>query len=926
MTYKNPGPTLAARPGFHLLKSFIIKKYIMKTSTFIAALALIGASLGASAAEPIPMGDENREIVAGQPYLIQQYKAASGYYTAPKASIIYVDGLSGTGPYSDPEHRTLVSVTGLDNTGSSIKFNAEEGKTYYFYTGLAMDDATFVLYQEGVAEKPLSVNFMQPLVDQLVDFNNYPDMEITFNQDVQILKPEATISFANRLTSATETLDVRATVSGQTLRVPMYNVLRPYMASGAIKTGDKFTVTVPGLSSLTGVPYSEADEAGNLVMTFLCGSLPVTVTKQTIPSNFLSYWPAGAPEGMLYMEFDAPLISDGKTYIELGWGNQEGDGEYYSEIVECKVEGNSLSADFTGKLRTPALMTPAFPNAMYPTMMINVANIRDEYGVPVASPGSGTTGSYSFNPTYTLIERNSVVGDFEPVNGTPLDQVDNVNVYITGLSSFTFDGFLLTYTDKNNNVHTVTVPLSDVEISDATKTDAIYDFALPAEVKASKRVEITLDNVVSLDGYDHRFEVRCVYGGFAVLRSRPANDETIATLAADSEIYIETNLADEYPNMYVEYQVVDTDPENPEPIVKSLSWMNRQDDNSYISIVPQEVKLYVGHDYRIEFSAWTDESVRWSEPETTLGMDYIIVKGETPAYRYSLVTLKAISPAEGTVVNADLKEIKLTFDGPVYLGNYEEKDGEELRTFINVGQGVTMPFAAVTPVDGNESEGHMVSSNWILEVPSDYMAALTSQLEICFTAFDPDGLQLRGNRGYEQNAFYNFAWGTENMYDAVEVKAVGAAELGDVKEFTVFNKDGVNVSYNVPLYDAVVTFNGEQVAKVADVVLPDIDFSETMTTITLVLDKALTENGTYSLYIPKDFFVIGEQTDIKSSLEVTYEFTIKNGSAVETVGSDNVFTVYNLEGMRILDGADEAAVRALPAGLYIINGHKVLLK
>lgn len=36
--------------------------------------------------------------------------------------------------------------------------------------------------------------------------------------------------------------------------------------------------------------------------------------------------------------------------------------------------------------------------------------------------------------------------------------------------------------------------------------------------------------------------------------------------------------------------------------------------------------------------------------------------------------------------------------------------------------------------------------------------------------------------------------------------------------------------------------------------------------------------------------------------------------------------VYNLQSMRVLGGADAARVNALPAGLYIIDGKKVLVK
>lgn len=48
-------------------------------------------------------------------------------------------------------------------------------------------------------------------------------------------------------------------------------------------------------------------------------------------------------------------------------------------------------------------------------------------------------------------------------------------------------------------------------------------------------------------------------------------------------------------------------------------------------------------------------------------------------------------------------------------------------------------------------------------------------------------------------------------------------------------------------------------------------------------------------------------------------------SGVYGVYSDSVVTVYNLQGIRLLECADAEALSTLPAGLYIVNGKKILL-
>lgn len=901
---------------------------IMYKSTFIAAAAFMGATLTAFAADPIVMGNENRIIEAGQTYVIEQYKTASGIYNCPADSKIYLDGAQDFRPYNDADHLDPVSVTSLDNIGNMVWFEGEKDKTYYFYTGFPMNTANFTLYQEGVDEKPLEVYIMEPAQNEAVDFNNYPDMVVTFNQDVKLDDNVAELVFANRLTGAEERVETRASATGQMLRVVMYSTLKPFMESGAIKTGDEFKVVVGGISAVTGVAYANADADGNAVFTYLCGSLPVVTVKQQLPSKFLSYWAPGAPEGIVEFEFDAPLMDDGLTYVYLGWGNAEGEGEYYAEEIVCKIEGNTLSADLTGKLRTPATMTPQFPNAMYNQMALDIKNVRDEHGVPVASPGQGTIGSYSYLLPYELISRTNVISEFTPGNGALLKDVDNINIWMTGLDAIKFEGFLLTVTDNDNKVSTRIIPLSEVKQTPTGTNECEYDFTLPADIKASaKRVEITLAGVESLDGYQHDNEVRCIYGGFAILYSEPSNNEELEMLKADSKIIVEGNLSETYPNLYVMYEVIDTDPENEDPVLKSAAWMDRQEDGSYEATLPMDIKLYAGHDYKIVISAWEDEMTYFNSPEAILGSDFILVKGLTPAYHYSQITLTGTDPSTDEMVDSSLSEVTLHFDGFVSLGNYEESKGE-LKTFINVGQGVTMPLEAVTPFEPMEVDGTVVANQWTLTLPADYMASLSAPLEIDFTAYDQEGVQLRGNKGAEENSFFQLEWKVAGQYAAVEVKAVGGTPLGNVKEFTVYNAEGVSPSWNLPVEDAIVVCDGKTVAHVADIVLPEIPFDEIMSEITLVLDTELYQNTTYTLIIPEGYFVIGEETSVKTSLEVEYEFTITNGvDAVEGIESDdNTFTVYDVAGVKLLDGADADAVRALPAGLYIINGKKHIIR
>lgn len=894
----------------------------------VIATAVVAASIPASVmAEPIVMGDENRVIEAGVEYLIPSFKKSSGIYTSPVASRIYLSGAQDFNPYSSPDHTTesLILTNNLDNTGHEKWFEAEEGQVIYFYAPFAMNDNVFVLYQEGVTDKPLEISLLQPVQNERVDFNNFPAITATFNQNIKLANSSAIISFTDRLSGEKMEIPTRATAGGQTLTVSMYNQLRPYMAAGNITNGDEYTVSVAGLTTTTGAPYAGADPDGNVVFTYLCGALPVTATQQFCPEPFMSYWPEGAPEGIFTMEFDADLMDDGKTFVELGWGNMEGnDGEYYAEQIVCKIDGNKLSADFTGKLRTPATMTPMFPNATYSTMSIKLNNVRDKSGMPVASPGQGTIGSYSFLSNYKLVERSLVITEFTPASGSLLSDAKNVNVWISGLKAIRFDGFTLTITDKENKVSTRTIAMKDVDVIYSDENEGEYEFPMPADVLANaKRVEITLSNVVSVDGYDHDNDVRCIYGGFTVLSSTPRNGESLALLAAGSEISIRNNLSATYPSLYVEYQVEDADPSNGNPVVKAATWMNRADDGSYTATVARDVKLIAGHDYKVVFTAWENETTRNISPEENLGSDYIIIKGLTPAYRYSSLALSTTVPAENDVLTDEVSEIRLYFDGYVSLGKYT---GSDLRTFINLGYGEALPFKEVTPIQPIDAEGTTVATEWVLTLPDNYVASLTGPLDISFTAYDQDGLQLRGNEGEEENACYHLSWQVAGQFATAEIAPVGEFPYSSVSEFTASHEAGINLSWNLPIESAVVMMGDEVVANVSKVDIPEADASEKVTSLTLCLDKTVNVKGKFTLVIPENYFVFGEQTAILTGAAQTIEFEIVEGTGVEAITDATLADVYTATGILLIRNADEDAIRALAPGLYIIGGRKVMIR
>lgn len=864
-----------------------MRKSFSSLSKAVMTLAMLLASVVmAKAADPIPITEVNQVLTAGVTYSYGQYADVFACFNVPATGKLRIDGFQGFGIYEkcttpgnpagySEQRNDFVAV----DPGASIReLQVTEGTTIYFVTTFAMDAGTVTLYMEGVNKTPLEIQYYQPTPGEKVDFNNYSSLQATFNQVVKLTDNNADISFLNRLTNTETVLSSRVTGAGtKIITVPFYSLLKPYIASGAIKPGDEFKVTIKTLVSEEDEPYVNADANGNCVFTFLCGSIPVICTQQYCPDPFVSYWPAGTTEGILKMTFNDDLGVSDKTYASLSWGNQEGEeGQFYYEELPVKIEGNTATVDFTGKLRTPATMTPNYPDSEYSMITIGVIGLVDKYGVPVGS-GSGTIGSYTFAPRYKVLDRATIATEFEPNSGSDLAEASKVNVWISGINSITFDGFKIEATDKNTDaVTTYIVEMKDVTVTPDGSDAAEYDFNMPQEVLANaKTAVVTLNNVVSLDGYDHTNDVRAVYGGFVITYSDPANGTELASLNEGDIISIETNLAEKYPNMYIEYQVIDTNPgEGEDDIIKSSSWLARQEDGSYQSTVYGDYKLMYGKEYHVEFTAWEDEMTKNYTPGQTLGSDFIIIRGLTIPYNYSAIQFTDITPAAESLLAEDCTQLTVTFDGVVSLGRTSGFDPE---TGIVMGMGMGIQaFKEVTPAEEPvEVDGTTYASKWNLVLPDNYLASQKTPMLVSFKAYDEEGRLVKGNEGKDEETYFLYSFDTPGMYQEITVTIPENATR--ISEISVSYPTGIDLSWEY-LYSDVKVLNrmGEEVTYMADFTFeedPENPFA-TITEGKIVLNDPITEEGFYMLHIPRGFFNLGTEFDTAKNVEVNMPFSI----------------------------------------------------
>lgn len=833
------------------------------------------ACAGMASAAAVELG----EITIGQDYTIGDYDSVTGTFTAPSSGTLVQEGVPSISLYTDADYSTELPGTfkGYSNNGRQLThYTVEEGKTYYLYCNFVWAGGIVTWYMDGIVAQPLSIQYMNPEDGETFNFANYEALSLTFNQDVTAGQ-KATISYNGG------SAEVNITVNKNVVTVPVYGTIQPLLKNGTLNPGDPFSVTLKALKNESGAFCTEpaADGEGNVTFNFLCGSLPVKCVNQVLPAKILSYFNPGSTEALLSMTFDGELSIGPNTRLTLGYGNLEGeDGEYYYEeiIPTLSEDKKTLTADLSGKLRTPQTMTPLYASTTYSTMDVRMIAVVDQFGNPVASEGQGTIGSYSWSIPYEEIQKSTIIAEFTPANGSSLTGAENISVYLSPVNTFSFTGFNISYLD-GEETKSVVVAKDQATVSGVTATEANYTFAIPAEVKGKKHVTVTLAGLQSTDGYDHSEDVKATYDAFVIISADPANGSKMATLDKGTVLTIQTNYDALYPDMYIVYEIEDMNPDDPtQAVIKSESWLNRQEDGTYSATVYGNYKLYSGHTYHVNFTAWASENDK-NYREPAIGQTYITWEGATAPYVYSDIELSEMVPAADSTVNKDLTEISLTFTGMVNL--------DPSTTFINLGMGSTQAFASLDAIDSQEANGKTYSNEWKLVLPDGFMKTLTAALDISFKAVDMEGRCVKGNMGSEENTYFYYTFDNEDSYADFDIVADGTEPFTSVASFTASSSRGIGISYLVSDAEVkVYSLDRQEVAHVASTEMGEGELGQKNLSMKLILDTPITEPGAYVLMIPQNYFVIDEEFSAQNSAAKEYTFTIE--SSGEEPGEVNV--------------------------------------
>lgn len=471
-----------------------------------------------------------------------------GTFTAPTSGTLVVT--SNSSSTLEPFHAKLED---MESEGNRIEvnydnyvgerqyhFDVTEGTTYYFFTSFVMDDFTVVLTMDsgaGIVLKKVS-----PLTDKPFSISAGGLVTVQFNRAV-VLDEKAQVIAGEK--------SAEVAVNGQTntysleIKEPLFQ----WLSDSTLKGGDKFIVR------LTNIKAADDDTLiygtdGTADIEFTIADMPISlVSSEHTSGTFKSYYLPGDTTGLVKLHFSGKV---GSAKVSLIYGNNEVEGDYYTETLTPTIEGNTIIVDLSGVQRTPDEMVASGTN--YNNMTIAFDNVKDTLDQLAYSSGQGSLGGFSFTYEELVVVTANVFSDFVPVSGSSLDEVETVEIWIADEKKLQYDGVLFSCTNLNDSTDNQEIVIANFtkEEDPEDATASILTVPVPTELaNGAWNIVVTLNNLKSADGLDHTNDVKAEYhmGSTAIDKVFDDNTTSFTVYNINGILVLTTTHRDEVKNL-----------------------------------------------------------------------------------------------------------------------------------------------------------------------------------------------------------------------------------------------------------------------------------------------------------------------------------------------------------------------------------------
>ncbi|MCC8038944.1 MAG: hypothetical protein LIP02_12575 [Bacteroidales bacterium] len=680
------------------------------------------------------------DITLGEPVETSSF-SYSGTFTLDRVTDVYYDGPNWSWMLVDGQEGTFVSYSGT--YGNICKWTALEagqhsfssqwlGGTFMFYT--VNDDAEITL----LSVNPEAGSVLSPWV------NGSGDVVMRFSESVVYTSAYVKVG---DVTSST--------ISGTTSENIQHavRIKDPYLAlyqNGTLSKegGQAVTLVVEGLQTPAG-KLMNGD--GKLEIAYVSAPYSISLSSYTLGQGtyFKSYYPEGDPEGIFTFVFDGNVCTDEgyAPYFTMGIGNLETDGEYYYEVAEAKVDGNTVTVDLTGKNRRPGIAACGDFSGEY--FAFKLCNVFDTSHYMAISSTESNVGSFPFSLIYQEIPESVVAYEFTPSNGSSLAKATTINLWMSNFSTIqSYDGLLFTY---NDGTAPYLIPASELVNIALEAGEAEFNVNVP-DYARTHPVTVSIANPVSLDGYDKHIYAR--YNQMVITYSSPIKeygtyseiaDNTTITLALNTEPdFLRYSLSDDQGKQYLSGEIYNSV------------------DGYYMFTTNYKVQLESGRTFYLTAIDGTESAS-------------IEFYGNGKEFSYSPVAFVSVDPDPTTgYLSMDSRTITVTYDGMV-------KINEKLSGIV--GEPTSLPFESIEGVDVEDG----YAQSWRLTIAEKYLQDV-DRIDLKVNALDSSDMVVEGDYGTRSYAdCKEFSYKVENS----GVKSITTEEAADGR---VYNLQGIEVT------------------------------------------------------------------------------------------------------------------------------------
>ena len=844
----------------------------------------------------------------------------SATFTAPSSGKVTVKTTPNNAswrPYTD---------TSYDNEEESFSFQygvggtftAVEGKTYYFYASFVMDGFTFSLEME-TADTGITLTSANPAENSTFSSADGGYIDLLFSEAPVIGENgQVTIKAQG---GKEEVLASGASEGGRGyqifaqkyIRLHIGAILNDWYDSGDIKAADSFTINFTGLQNADGKLYNGD---GVLTLTYYAatptsrilsakngdGSIDFTGKASADDIKFLSYFMSNNPNGKLVFTFSKAMDTT-KGSVVLMYGNSEGDaGSQYVEKVLTPVwsEGNTvMTLDFYGQHFRPADLITS--GSLYSEITLGLRSMTDVDGLHMYTTNSGSLGSTYYTFPYTNVS-TTIACEIE-VSGI------NVNYYINDYDNIYFDGVKFEWVEDGES-KSVIVPISELNITKTSAggvTIAEFDVTIPTEARGKADVTVSLNNLETADGTIHNDLSTVVDSTLKILSSTPAQGAEVASIAAKSQILVELNRTD---LGLVGFEVTDV-ADGSSAITRAYFTADANNPGHYTyTKYGATVNFIKDHTYKLEVLGWYQASdANGSGYNNPAARASITFQGATEVFSFSTVKYVGATPASGSVIeSANDCTFEVEYDGLVKL--------DAATTFVNLGQGSKLAFSEINPIDAEDG----YAKKWQLVIAPETAATLNYNVSLTVAATDQNGKVVEGNQGTEASSYVKLEYDLDFNVPEMTFTPAAGSTVKTLASIVVEQSLGISRNYNVTT--PIQVYNGKDLvatltdANITDETLTSVDSSgssqgsdssvteERATAVRLTMPAEITTAGSYTVIIPRQFFILGDQFNTYNSKAYNLNYTVEGST------TDVEFAV-------VSDPADGAELTEVPASLLL---------